>query len=50
MTFRQSVLRINPNASADDTSTLGNAYGTILMVNGRPINGYVYDANGNRIS
>ena len=48
--FCQSGLSSNPNVSVDDNSTLGNAYGTILVVNGRPINGYFYDANGNHIS
>ena len=40
----------NPNVSTDDTSTLLNYSGTILMVNSCTNNGYIYDANGNCIS
>ena len=50
MAFRQWISRRNHNFSADDNSTLVNASGTILVINVFPIKGYVYDANGNRIS
>ena len=50
MAFRQWISRRNPNFSADDNITLVNASGTISVVNFFPINGYVYDENGNRIS
>ena len=49
MTLRQSGLMMNTNASVDDTRTLGNDFGTILVVNGSSINLYIYDANGHRI-
>ena len=50
MAFRQLATRRNPNASAYDNSTLGNNSVMLSMVNCNPINGYVYDAIGNRIS
>ena len=50
MAFRKLVPRRDPDVSTYDTSTLGNASGTISMVNVHPINGYIYDANENRIS
>ena len=39
LAFRKSGSSRHPNVSNDNTSTLGNASGTILMVNGLPING-----------
>ena len=50
MAFWQSISRSNTNFSSEDNSTLGNASGMILMVNGCTINRYLQDANGNRIS
>ena len=50
MAFRKLVPRRDLDVSTYDTITLGNASGTIYMVNVHPINGYIYDANGNRIS
>ena len=46
MAFRHYSLRRNPNIYVDYNSILGNAPGNIFMVNGFPINGYIYDANG----
>ena len=50
MAFWQSISRSNTNFSSEDNSTLGNASGMILMINGCTINRYLQDANGNRIS
>ena len=50
MVFCQSGSNRNINVSTDDTINPGNYYGTISMVNGRPINGYIYYSNEDFIS
>ena len=45
MVFFQSGSKRNINVSTDDTINPGNSHGTISMVNGRPINVYIYYSN-----